>query len=65
MEEQDLATILSELPVVGAEDTVAQVMNIYRKVMEVYEPVERTYQATLDATRWVTSSSTSSPTPGE
>jgi hypothetical protein len=45
--DEDLAVILSKLPVTGADDQVARVLEIYGRIMAVSEPAERAYRTAL------------------
>lgn len=49
MEDGDMAIILSQLPSVGADDYVARVMEIYKRVGEVSAASESTYWAAVQA----------------
>lgn len=59
MEKQDVATILSNLTPVGTSDTAVKVLDLYERVMKVYEPTERRYRAALAASAPATRTSTS------
>ena len=45
----DLAKELSQLPTHGISDRVAEVLEVYQRVMAVYGPAAKKYEAALQA----------------
>ena len=57
--DQDFAVILSQLPSAGTTDTVMRILEVNERIMKVYGPSVRNYQAAIKA---ISASSTGIPT---